>query len=250
MDAVVAITKLITLTPANAGAGRPTIQGDVIVFDIATGERRLVLHGPTVTARRTAAVSLLAAQRLAPNRQGPLLIIGAGVQGRAHLEAFVEGFGVREVVIASRTDASAQALAQHARTLGCTARVAHHANAELANCPLVVTCTLANSVVLAATPRSDAFIAAVGAFTPKMVELEAQLCQHFAQTGTVVVDTADAVHEAGDLIQAGLQVERFITLSEVIRSGKYAGNAPVLFKSCGWAGWDLAAARLAMGGSR
>jgi 1-piperideine-2-carboxylate/1-pyrroline-2-carboxylate reductase [NAD(P)H] len=233
MDAVVAITKLITLTPANAGAGRPTIQGDVIVFDIATGERRLVLHGPTVTARRTAAVSLLAAQRLAPNRQGPLLIIGAGVQGRAHLEAFVEGFGVREVVIASRTDASAQALAQHARTLGCTARVAHHANAELANCPLVVTCTLANSVVLAATPRSDA-----------------QLCQHFAQTGTVVVDTADAVHEAGDLIQAGLELGRFSTLAGLLAHAEQTLRRPVLFKSCGWAGWDLAAARLAMGGSR
>jgi 1-piperideine-2-carboxylate/1-pyrroline-2-carboxylate reductase [NAD(P)H] len=45
-----AITKLITFTPANAGTGRPTIQGDVVVFDIATGQRRLVLDGPTVTA--------------------------------------------------------------------------------------------------------------------------------------------------------------------------------------------------------
>ena len=81
-DQAVAMTKLITLTPGNAGTGRPSIQGDVVVFDIATGERRLVLDGPTVTARRTAAASLLAAQRLAPVPQGPLLIVGAGVQGR------------------------------------------------------------------------------------------------------------------------------------------------------------------------
>ncbi|MEO6018109.1 MAG: delta(1)-pyrroline-2-carboxylate reductase family protein, partial [Polaromonas sp.] len=87
-DAHTAITKLITFTPANAGQGLPTIQGDVVVFDVASGQRKLVLDGPTVTARRTAAVSLLAAQRLAPNRQGPLLIVGAGVQGKAHLEAF------------------------------------------------------------------------------------------------------------------------------------------------------------------
>ena len=82
LDGRLAITKLITFTPANAGSGRPTIQGDVVVFDAATGERVLVLDGPTVTAQRTAAVSLLAVQRLAPCPAGPLLIVGAGVQGR------------------------------------------------------------------------------------------------------------------------------------------------------------------------
>ena len=49
--------------------------GDIEVFDVATGERLLVLDGPTVTARRTAAVSLLAAQCLAPNPDGPLLVV-------------------------------------------------------------------------------------------------------------------------------------------------------------------------------
>ena len=41
-DATLAITKLITYTPANQGTGRPAIQGDVVVFDIATGQRRLL----------------------------------------------------------------------------------------------------------------------------------------------------------------------------------------------------------------
>ena len=71
-----------------------------------------LLDGPTVTARRTAAVSLLAAQQLAPRRDGPMLIVGAGVQGRAHLEAFHEGLGLRSVKIASRSPGSAQALAE------------------------------------------------------------------------------------------------------------------------------------------
>ena len=53
-DSRVAMAKLITLTPANTGTGRPAIQGDVVVFDVTTGERRLVLDGPTITARRTA----------------------------------------------------------------------------------------------------------------------------------------------------------------------------------------------------
>lgn len=251
MDSRVAMTKLITFTPANAGKSidgrqRPTIQGDVVVFDIASGERRLVLDGPTVTARRTAAVSLLAAQRLAPNTRGPLLIVGAGVQGKAHLEAFAGGLAIQEVMIASRSAPSAQALAQHAQSLGLQARVVQDANAALADCPLTVTCTPASGVVLSALPRPDAFFAAVGAFTPAMVELDAKLCRHFAEQGTVFVDTADACHEAGDLLQAGLDVRRFATLADVVRRGTEQPGGPVLFKSCGWAGWDLAAARTAL----
>ncbi len=251
MDSEVAITKLISFTPANAQKSRggqrlPTIQGDVVVFDIASGERRLILDGPTVTARRTAAVSLLAAQRLAPQPQGPLLIVGAGVQGQAHLEAFAGGLAIRQVMIASRSAASAQALAQHALSLGLQASVVTDANAALADCPLVLTCTPASGVVLDALPRPDAFVAAVGAFTPAMVELGADLCRHFAENGSVFVDTADACHEAGDLLQAGLDVSHFATLADVIRQGIQAPRGPVLFKSCGWAGWDLAAARTAL----
>lgn len=246
LDGRVAITKLITFTPANAGTARPTIQGDVVVFDVATGTRRLMLDGPTVTARRTAAVSLLAAQVLAPNREGPLLIVGAGAQGRAHLEAFAQGLGVRDVVVASRSLEGAERLAQHARALGLSARCVADANTALPDCPLVVTCTPAHAVVLHALPRDDAFIAAVGAFTPRMVELSPEVCRHCAEHGRVVVDTPDAVHEAGDLIQAALEVASFATLRESLAHESSARRGPVLFKSCGWAGWDLAAARAAL----
>ena len=249
-DRSVAMTKLITFTPGNAGTGRPSIQGDVVVFDIATGERRLVLDGPTVTARRTAAVSLLAARHLAYAPQGPLLVVGAGVQGQAHAEAFVVGLGVQEVWIASRSAASAEALATQVRALGARARVVPDADAALPHCPLVATCTPAQGVALSATPRPDAFIAAVGAFTPTMVELAPALCRHVALHGTIVVDTRDAAHEAGDLLQAGLDVAGMPVLRDVV-CGPWtprapAANGPALFKSCGWAGWDLAAARLAM----
>ncbi|RYX89673.1 MAG: delta(1)-pyrroline-2-carboxylate reductase family protein [Comamonadaceae bacterium] len=250
LDSRVAITKLITFTPGNAGTARPAIQGDVVVFDIATGERRLVLDGPTVTARRTAAVSLLAAQWLAPNRKGPLLIVGAGVQGRAHLEAFAEGLDVREAVIASRSLASAEALARHAQSLGLTARTVDDPNTALAYCPLVVTCTPATGAVLTAVPRDDAFLAAVGAFTPAMAELGPRLCRHVAELGDVVVDTSDAAHEAGDLLQAGLDVSAFATLGDVVRGRVVPPQGQVLFKSCGWAGWDLAAARAALNAVR
>mgnify|MGYP002039130346 FL=1 len=222
----------------------------MVVFDIATGERRLVLDGPTVTARRTAAVSLLAARHLAQVPQGPLLIVGAGVQGLAHAEAFIHGLGVREVWIASRSSTSAQALAAQVRGLGVHVRVVADADAAVPHCPLIATCTTASALVLSAPPRPDAFLAAVGAFTPAMAELAPALCQHVARHGRILVDTSDALHEAGDLLQAGLDVAALPTLGEMVRSLGTAAperrSGPVLFKSCGWAGWDLAAARLAL----
>jgi 1-piperideine-2-carboxylate/1-pyrroline-2-carboxylate reductase [NAD(P)H] len=246
-DGRIAITKLISFTPANAFHGRATIQGDVIVFNVATGERIAILDGPTITARRTAAVSMLAAQRLAPNTAGPLLIVGAGVQGKAHLEAFAQGLGIQQVTIASRSHTSAEHLAAHARTLGLQASITNDPNAALRDCPLVVTCTPASGIVLSDKPREDAFIAAVGAFKPSMVELSPSLCQHFATQGQIALDTSDAAHEAGDLIQAGLNVSQFPTLAQIVRSEVTVSNkSPVLFKSCGWAGWDLAAASLAI----
>ena len=249
LDARTAITKLITFTPGNAGSDRATIQGDVVVFDGATGERRLVLDGPTITARRTAAVSVLAAQRLAPCTDGPVLIVGAGVQGKSHLEAFAQGMGITEFLIASRSVESAARLVAHAKAIGLKARAVADANDALADCPMAVTCTPASAVVLNTPPRHDGFIAAVGAFTPTMVELSPALCVYMAKHGTVVVDTTDAAHEAGDLLQAGLEVSRFASLADVVRAPAFKVTGPVLFKSCGWAGWDLAAARTALGPS-
>lgn len=247
-DARVAMTKLISFTPANIGTDTPTIQGDVTVFDVATGTRRLILDGPAVTARRTAAVSALAARWLAPTLDGPMLIVGAGVQGWAHVEVFAAALGVREFRIASRRRASAEALVAHARGLGLGAEVVDDADAALADCPLAATCTPASAVVLRARPRADAFIAAVGAFTPAMLELGADLCRHIAAQGRIVVDSRDAEHEAGDLLQAGLPVAEMPSLADVVSELAGERRGPVLFKSCGWAGWDLAAARLALKG--
>jgi 1-piperideine-2-carboxylate/1-pyrroline-2-carboxylate reductase [NAD(P)H] len=260
-DARIAITKLITFTPANATSqadlGLPTIQGEVIVFDNATGQRLGALDGPTVTARRTAAVSLLAAQTMAARPAGPLLIVGAGVQGRAHMEAMVLELGVREVWISSRSARGALALAQHTLDFfaqhGMADGQAHMVNElrhTLPHCPLVVTCTSAQQAVLHDPDwlHPEVFMCAVGAFTPAMVELAPSLVKHFADKGRIAVDTADAMHEAGDLLQASIDVSTCTTLQEVVASPhtvQSTESRPTLFKSCGWAGWDLAAARLA-----
>ena len=70
--------------------------------------------------------------------------------------------------------------------------------------------------------------------------------------GTLVVDTRDADHEAGDLLQAGIDVSALPTLADVLARTEAQGSpaqarGPVFFKSCGWAGWDLAAARCITG---
>ena len=247
-DKQVAITKLITFVADNASRQLPAIQGDVLVFDAVNGKRLCMLDGPTVTARRTAAVSLLAAQLLAPKPNAKLLIVGAGVQGRSHLEAFAQGLGVKEVMVASRSRASAQALVQHAINLGLHAQVVDNADEAMAECSLVVTVTSAQHIAMRARPRDDAFVCAVGAFSPRMVEWSPEVCLHMAQHGRILVDTRDADHEAGDLLQAGLDVSQFASLQDVVQQPHQFTNTagPVFFKSCGWAGWDLAAARCAL----
>lgn len=251
-DARLAISKLITFIPDNATRGLPSIQGDVVVFAAITGQRLCILDGPTVTARRTAAASLLAAQKLARNTNGPLLVVGAGVQGHSHAEAFAAGLGVQEVWVASRSAQSADALVRHCQGLGLRAKRVDDADAAVADCPLVVSTTSAQAVALRAMPRPDAFVAAVGAFTPRMVEWDATICRRLALEGTLVVDTRDADHEAGDLLQAGIDVSAVPALVDVVTQTPaweaYAARStgPVFFKSCGWAGWDLAAARCAV----
>jgi ornithine cyclodeaminase len=249
-DQRLAITKLITFVADNPARHLPAIQGDVVVFDAVNGQRLCVLDGPTVTARRTAAVSLLAAQLLAPKPNGKLLIVGAGVQGRSHLEAFAQVLGVKEVMVASRSRASADALVQHAINLGLQAQVVNSADEALAECSLVVTATSAQHIAMRARPRDDAFVCAVGAFSPRMVEWSPEVCLHMAQHGRIFVDTRDADHEAGDLLQAGLDVPCFASLQDVVQQPHAFTNTagPVFFKSCGWAGWDLAAARCVVQG--
>ena len=247
-DGQLAITKLISLVRSNAQRNLPTIQGQVMVFDAQDGRCLMSLDGPTVTARRTAAVSLLAALSLTQRRTGDVLIVGAGVQGKAHLEAFAQGLGLKRFWIASRSRESAHDLARHAQAMGLWAQAVDDPHVPLADCDWVLTCTPAHTVCLHHAPKAGAFVSAVGAYTPQMAEWAAPVCQALAQSPTtrIVVDSRDADHEAGDLIQAGLSVAQYPTLADVLRSGEAPSDHTVFFHNCGWAGWDLAAARCAV----
>ncbi|UDM50497.1 delta(1)-pyrroline-2-carboxylate reductase family protein [Cupriavidus sp. MP-37] len=247
------MTKNITVHPGNPQRGLPSILGEVVVADAHTGARLAMLDGPTVTGRRTAAVSLLAAQRFAARPDGELLIVGAGVQALTHLEAFVAGLGVRRLWLHSRTRDKAEALAAHARTLGVEAQVAESVAAVLPRVSMVVTVTSSRSPVLpdldSGLWRDQHFIAAVGAFRPDMCELPPALCHAAADHGRLLADTLFGIEdEAGDLLQAGIDwadvqpFESAILQADAIRART---GSPLVFKSVGYALWDLAACVLA-----
>ena len=98
-DGEFAVTKLVTVHAGNPQRGLPSLLGEVLLMRADTGERLLMLDGPTVTARRTAALSALAGRRLGARAGGELLVIGSGVQARAHVEAFASLLGVTKVRI-------------------------------------------------------------------------------------------------------------------------------------------------------
>jgi len=103
-------TKLVSLFPRNTD--RPTHQAVIVAFDAATGTPIALLDGEAITAARTAAASALATDLLARQKVHRLVVIGTGVQARAHLKAVsrVRSFGSVHVV--GRDLEKAKALAE------------------------------------------------------------------------------------------------------------------------------------------
>lgn len=231
-DSRFAVTKLVTVHPQNTTL--PTIQGEVILMDAHTGERLLMLDGVTVTARRTAAVSLLAAQTLAPKPGGNLLVVGTGTQAKSHLEAFTGHFKLENIWVFGRNLQKAQALA---KDFGA---VAVSSLEVLPQADLICTTTNAKSAVISDNVKPTAFITAVGAFRPDMLEIPFSITRR----ARVVVDDLEGAHgEAGDILQAGLDWAKVASLGQVLDTARL--EQLVLFKSVGCALWDLAAAKLA-----
>ena len=95
------------------------------------------------------------------------------------------------------------------------------------------------------------FVAAVGAFRPDMCELPPALCHAAARSGRLLADTLFGIEdEAGDLLQAGIDwatVQPFETAILAAATIRARVGSPLVFKSVGYALWDLAACMLASG---
>ena len=246
-----AACKLITVHPANPARGLPTIQGDILAMRSSTGERLALLDGPAVTARRTAAVTALAIRQIRQARAAPppaetsCLVIGCGVQGRGHLHALAALFPGMRFLLCSRSPASAQRLAAEAAASAIDARVAPDPDAAIARADVVVACTDARQPCVRRLPRDGAIIAAIGSLTPEMSALAPEVMQAIGRN--ILLDSPDAAHEAGELIMNGIDPAGLPTLFDGGAAGLPAADRTVLFKSCGNALWDLAAAQAAIG---
>jgi thiomorpholine-carboxylate dehydrogenase len=226
--------KLVTVFPDNPARGIPGHQAVIQLFDTATGSPLATIDGRLITEMRTAAVTAVAVDRLAPPDAGILAVFGSGVQARAHVAALRVVRPFADVRIWARAPDRAAALA---REVGGTAMDAERA-ADGAD--VVVTATHAAEPVLhGAWLSASTLVAAVGAVGATRRELDAE-----AVRGPVFVDSREAAAvEAGDLLLAG--VTPYAELGEFLagRVPRPTGG-PIVFKSLGLAIEDIAAARL------
>jgi len=242
----VSVTKLITVHGDNARHGLPAIQGEVTVFDTATGRRLALLDGPTVTARRTAAVTLHGIGLLAPATPASALLIGTGVQAGAHVDALLTHFGIRQFRIVSRNADNAKAfcanLAKRYPDISAEAVTLAELPSACQDTDLVIALTTSTSPVIPAQLPARTMAIGVGAFKPEMAELPAELLHARA----IIVDhLAGAKHEAGDLLRANIDWSKVRDIANAADSGTASRALTPVLKTVGHAAWDLAAARVA-----
>ena len=231
--------KMVTYYPGNAGTSLPTHMAIVALFDPKTGEPLALMDGRYITEMRTAAVSAVATDVLAAPDAKVLALLGAGVQGRAHLEALRHVRQFQEIRVWNRTPERAERFAEEhgVKVMPLEAAVR--------DADVVVTATSSHEPILKGewlTP--GAHVNAVGASRPNWRELD-----DAAMSNVVVVDSYEgASNEAGDVILSG--ITPYAELGEVIKGTKRVDSkATTVFKSLGMAVEDVSAARLVYEGS-
>lgn len=239
-----AIHKLVNVCPRNSERGLPTIHGQVMAFDADTGETRFILDGPTVTGRRTAAMSMLGIETLSCSAPRDVLLIGTGTQAANHAAALAELYPDARLRVRSRTLARAQAFCDAHRAQAPNLEpLEGNDNPAPESVDLVIALTTSRAAVYDEAPRAGRLVIGVGAFTPEMIELGARTVLGSA---LFVDDLAGARHEAGDFLQAGVDWSTVTGIADAADvANKQPADRPVVFKSVGCAAWDLAACRVA-----
>jgi ornithine cyclodeaminase/alanine dehydrogenase-like protein (mu-crystallin family) len=238
-------TKVVTVHPANARAGLPAVHALYVLQEAATGRPAAVLDGDELTARRTAAVSALAASFLAPAGAARMLLCGAGRVGRLLPPAMRSALpGLSHVDVWSPSGASAEALARELDSSGLRAAAVRDLEAAARRADVLSCATLAREPLIRGDwLRPGQHLDLVGAFTPDMREADAEAVGRAA----VFADTEAAIGTCGEL-PTGAPVRG--TLAALCRgeAGRGGTDEVMLFKSVGTALADLAAASLAVGG--
>ncbi|MBL8381905.1 MAG: ornithine cyclodeaminase family protein [Burkholderiales bacterium] len=242
--------KWFGLVPPGATAG-PSISSTIILSDIASGMAVALIAGDWITAKRTAAMSAIAARALARPDSASIGFVGAGVQGHSHLEALPRVLpGLRRAVVCSRTAASADALAAAARAMGLEARVVSEPRDAVAGLDVIVTTVPEGA---ARVEFLDPDWVAPGAFVAAV-----DLARSWRRSGLrsfEILATDDheqtrALTAAGRMTFAGPYEADLADLC----AGRFAGRASAaqraMFNFSGHALADLAAARIAYATAR
>jgi ornithine cyclodeaminase len=243
--------KSLVIAPGNPARGLDTHQGTVTLFDGETGVPRAILDASAITAVRTAAVSVVATRTLAREDARVLTILGAGVQGRAHLTALPPVREFDEVRVFSPSVEHAQALADGRATVATSAEEAVRG---------------ADVVVLATTSREPVInrewlapgvhVNAVGASVPSARELDVET----VAASALFCDSRESLrNEAGEfrlaVQQGAIAGEDHVRgeLGEVLAGmadGRRSAEELTVFRSLGLAVEDLAAAERAVARAR
>jgi alanine dehydrogenase len=246
--------KLITYIGTNLARGIPAIHAVIVLFDPDTGRPILLMDGRHSTAVRTAAASALATRLLAREESRVLAVIGAGVQGRSHLEAILHVRPIETVRVYDPEMSRAQAMADEAHRAHASLDVQASTSVREAveGAAIICTCTTSVTPILEwswLAPGSH--INAIGAHSPHARELSSDVVVR----SQIVVDSREAaLKEAGDFLipisEGRLPATRIETeLGQVaagMAPGRQDAKGVTLYKACGIALQDVAMAQLCL----
>jgi ornithine cyclodeaminase len=242
--------KMVTVTPGNGQRNLPAVQGVYLLLDGATGMPSALIDGPSLTARRTAAASALAADYLAREDAHLMLMVGAGALAVPLVEAHRSVRPIRQVRLWARDAHKAAAKVKELVDLGIDAEIADNLEQSAREADVISCATLSTEPLIhGAWLKAGSHLDLIGAFTPQMRESDDVAIGR----ASLFVDTREgAMKEGGDIVQplkAGLITAEAIKadlfdLARKTHRGRSTGAEVTLFKSVGTALEDFAAARL------
>jgi alanine dehydrogenase len=232
-----ALLKWVTSFPGNPAQGLPTVMGLVLLSDASNGSPRAVLDAGAVTALRTGAAAVLAAETLGRADAETAAVVGAGVNGVATARTFVARG--RDVALYDLDSARARLAAEE---LG--ANVASREEALAAD--LLVTMTPGHEILLSeGSLRPGQHVSLMGADGPGKAEIAVD---ELLRTRIFADDWEQASHN-GELVHAveagKLQREQVTELGAVLAgdaTGRQSNDEITTFDSTGLAIQDLAIA--------
>lgn len=168
--------KAVTIYPGNPAQEppRPSVQGQVLLFDEAHGHVVAVLEGVDLTAWKTAGDSALGAACLARPDIRTMLMVGAGSMARPLIDAHRSVRpSLDQVMVWNRSEARAAALVQSLAADGIAAEIVTDLDAAVARADLVSSATMSSEPLIhGAALKKGAHVDLIGAYTPAMREAD------------------------------------------------------------------------------